>query len=42
MSYTQLNYVAGEWVAGESEIENINPSNLKEVIGTYAKHHRAN
>ncbi|HUF56278.1 MAG TPA: aldehyde dehydrogenase family protein, partial [Thermohalobaculum sp.] len=31
------NYVAGEWVAGESEIENRNPSDLSDLIGTYAQ-----
>ena len=37
MSELNKNFVAGEWVAGDSEIENINPSNLKEVIGSYAQ-----
>ena len=31
------NFIAGEWVAGESEIENRNPSDLSDVIGTYAQ-----
>lgn len=37
MSNLNQNFVAGEWVSGDSEIENINPSNLKEVIGSYAQ-----
>jgi len=37
MSDLNKNFVAGEWVKGDSEIENINPSNLKEVIGHYAQ-----
>ena len=31
------NYIAGRWVAGGSEIENRNPSDLSDVIGTYAQ-----
>ncbi len=37
MSATHLNLIAGEWVAGESEIENRNPSDLSDVIGLYAQ-----
>ena len=31
------NYIAGEWVAGESTIENRNPSDVSDIIGTYAQ-----
>jgi len=31
------NFIAGEWVAGSSEIENRNPSDLSDVIGLYAQ-----
>ncbi|GAA3067503.1 aldehyde dehydrogenase family protein [Rhizobium viscosum] len=31
------NLIAGEWVAGEDAIENINPSNTKDVVGLYAR-----
>ncbi len=31
------NYIGGEWVAGKSERENINPSDVSDVIGLYAQ-----
>ena len=31
------NFIGGEWVEGESEIENRNPSDLDDVIGLYAQ-----
>ena len=31
------NLIAGEWLAGESEIENRSPSDLSDVIGLYAQ-----
>ena len=31
------NFIAGEWVAGSDAAPNINPSNLDDVIGTYAR-----
>ena len=31
------NYIAGEWVVGESTIENRNPSDVSDIIGTYAQ-----
>nr|WP_174823113.1 aldehyde dehydrogenase family protein [Ruegeria arenilitoris] len=34
---TELNLIAGEWLAGESEIENRNPSDLSDLIGMYAQ-----
>ena len=37
MTKTQLNYIAGEWVSGPSEIENINPSDLSEIVGVFAQ-----
>ena len=37
MQDTTLNYIAGEWVAGVSEIENRNPSDLSDVIGLFAQ-----
>ena len=33
----QKNYIAGEWVAGTSEIENRNPSDLTELVGMFAQ-----
>src|SRR6056297_2098057 len=37
MTDTKLNYIAGEWVAGSSEIENRNPSDLSDLIGMYTQ-----
>ncbi len=37
MQDTKLNYIAGEWVAGASEIENRNPSDLSDLIGMFAQ-----
>ncbi|RME18440.1 MAG: aldehyde dehydrogenase family protein, partial [Alphaproteobacteria bacterium] len=37
MSSKNMNYIAGEWVAGEGEIENRNPSDLSDLIGRYAQ-----
>ena len=37
MTLRKFNYVAGEWLAGESEIENRNPSDVSDVIGLYAQ-----
>ncbi len=34
---TNLNLIAGEWLAGESEIENRNPSDLSDLIGNFAQ-----
>ena len=31
------NYVAGQWVAGEGSINNINPSDTNDVIDEYTK-----
>ena len=37
MADTKLNLIAGEWVAGTSEIENRNPSDLSDLIGMFAQ-----
>ncbi|WP_415919493.1 aldehyde dehydrogenase family protein [Tateyamaria sp. SN6-1] len=37
MTETKLNLIAGEWVAGASEIENRNPSDLSDLIGMFAQ-----
>lgn len=37
MSAIQKNFIAGEWVAGAGEIDNVNPSDLSDIIGTYAQ-----
>ena len=31
-----LNYIAGDWVEGTSEIANINPSDISEVVAHHA------
>ncbi len=37
MSEVNQNFIAGDWVAGTSEIANINPSDLSDSIGMYAQ-----
>ena len=37
MSGLNKNFIAGDWVAGNSEIENRNPSDLSDLIGLYAQ-----
>ena len=37
MSNLNQNFIAGEWLAGASEIANINPSDLSDTIGQYAQ-----
>lgn len=37
MSDTKLNHIAGAWVAGASEIENRNPSDLSDLVGVFAQ-----
>ena len=37
MTQSYRNYIANEWVAGESEIDNINPSDTSDIIGRYAQ-----
>jgi len=41
MPESNRNYIAGEWVDGPSTIENINPSDLDEIVGTYTQADRA-
>ncbi len=35
------NYIADSWIEGASTIENINPSDISDVIGAYAQADRA-
>ncbi|MDX1785500.1 MAG: aldehyde dehydrogenase family protein [Roseovarius sp.] len=37
MADLQKNYIAGDWCAGASEIENRNPSDLRDLVGIYAQ-----
>ena len=37
MADHKKNYIAGEWVSGETEIENRNPSDVSDLIGLYAQ-----
>ena len=37
MADVNHNYIAGEWVAGGTEIANINPSDLSDTVGLYAQ-----
>ncbi|MEP3277301.1 MAG: aldehyde dehydrogenase family protein [Stappiaceae bacterium] len=37
MDVQNLSYIANEWVAGQSEIENRNPSDLSDLIGMFAQ-----
>ncbi|MEP0566413.1 MAG: aldehyde dehydrogenase family protein, partial [Paracoccaceae bacterium] len=37
MSNSKLNYIAGQWIGGESEIENRNPSDLSDLVGVFAQ-----
>ncbi len=37
MTDQKFNFIAGEWIAGENEIENRNPSDLSDVIGLFAQ-----
>jgi len=37
MAEENHNYIAGGWVAGASEIANINPSDLSDTVGLYAQ-----
>ena len=41
MTELHRNLIAGDWVEGEGETENINPSNTEEVVGTYARASKA-
>lgn len=37
MTIENSSFIAGDWVAGESEIENRNPSDVSDLIGCYAQ-----
>ena len=37
MSKTGQNFIAGEWCNGNTNVENINPSDVGDVIGHYAQ-----
>ena len=37
MKLETRNYIAGEWLDGESTVANINPSDLSDVIGHFAQ-----
>ncbi len=37
MTDIRKNYIAGEWVTGPGQMENRNPSDLSDLIGTYAQ-----
>ena len=37
MSNLNHNFIAGEWLAGASEVANINPSDISDTIGMYAQ-----
>ena len=37
MSDSKLNLIAGDWMAGESETENRNPSDLSDLVGCFAQ-----
>jgi len=41
MADLHRNYIAGEWVAGAEAAKNINPSDVTDVIGEYARADRA-
>jgi acyl-CoA reductase-like NAD-dependent aldehyde dehydrogenase len=37
MTSLQRNYIAGEWLSGQSEIDNWNPSDLSDKVGVFAQ-----
>lgn len=37
MANTKLNLIAGDWMAGDSEVENHNPSDLNDLVGVFAQ-----
>ena len=37
MTDMKLNFIAGDWVAGETAIENRNPSDLSDLVGMFAQ-----
>ncbi|MEX1165656.1 MAG: aldehyde dehydrogenase family protein [Hydrogenophaga sp.] len=38
---THANYIAGDWVQGQDLIQNINPSDTRDLVGHYAQANRA-
>ena len=41
MSEAKRNFIAGEWLAGTSTIDNYNPSDLSDLIGAFAQADKA-
>jgi aldehyde dehydrogenase (NAD+) len=41
MTELHRNLIAGEWIEGEGESDNVNPSNTAEVVGRYARASKA-
>lgn len=37
MIETKLNFIGGDWMAGESQVENRNPSDLSDLVGNFAQ-----
>lgn len=37
MSETKLNLIAGDWIGGDAEIENRNPSDVSDLVGVFAQ-----
>ena len=37
MTETKNNFIAGEWLAGDTSIENRNPSDLSDIIGHFTQ-----
>ena len=37
MNDVSMNFIAGEWVAGDGVSRDINPSNTKDLVGEYAR-----
>src|SRR5687768_15024969 len=41
MTELHQNLIDGEWVSGEGETDNVNPSNTDEIVGRYARASKA-
>ena len=41
MSEMHRNFIGGDWMAGAESARNINPSDLSDVIGEYARADKA-
>ena len=37
MTDIRKNYIAGDWITGTAEVENRNPSDLSDLVGTFAQ-----